>query len=372
MKTWFLPVLVMVTFMSCVPEPGWEVTVKGKVDFSGDGAVTIMAWADTAKTELPVEWDSQSRTFSVKLRLTEPGFYRLTFFESQFADIILYRSDVTVNVDEQGNSKIEGSPEWKVYEQVESVRMRFQQSDLVASLNAAFSDAVARNDEAGMEEIRETFLAEMRKVDDSVMQVLKVSMPSVAVIDLLNRNTLDPDRYMAFYQEVADGFTGEWAGYSMVTEFRKQVGRMKTTAIGAAAPEIRLPDPEGKIVSLSDYRGKYVLVDFWAKWCGPCRQENPNLVKAWKRFRDREFQVIGVSLDRNKADWLQAIEEDGLEWVHVSDLQYFNSVAARDYNINAIPFSVLIDPKGVIVAKNMRGSELERTLERFLEGPSGE
>jgi peroxiredoxin len=138
------------------------------------------------------------------------------------------------------------------------------------------------------------------------------------------------------------------------------------TAVGAKAPEIALPDQAGNMIKLSSYRGKYVLVDFWAKWCGPCRQENPNLVRAYRKFRSENFEIIGVSLDRKKEDWLQAIEEDQLSWIHVSDLKYFDSQAARDYNISAIPFSVLINPEGIIVEKNLRGTALEKALEKYL------
>jgi peroxiredoxin len=179
---------------------------------------------------------------------------------------------------------------------------------------------------------------------------------------------LDKDEYFDVYLATAEKLAKEWPDFAHAKDFVSMVDKMKALAIGQLAPEISLPNPDGTVVPLSSLRGKYVLVDFWAKWCGPCRRENPNIVRAYNQYKDKGFTVYGVSLDRSKADWLQGIQEDGLTWTHVSDLKYWQSEAAKTYNITAIPFSLLLDPNGKIIAKNLRGQALDEKLEEVLGG----
>jgi peroxiredoxin len=152
------------------------------------------------------------------------------------------------------------------------------------------------------------------------------------------------------------------------TGFAKLLYDIGATSIGAMAPDFTQNDVNDKPVKLSDFRGKYVLLDFWASWCGPCRAENPNVMKAFDKYKDKNFTVLGVSLDQpgKKAVWLAAIKADGLPWTQVSDLQFWNNAAAKQYDIRAIPQNFLIDPTGKIVAKNLRGEALEKKLEELL------
>ena len=139
--------------------------------------------------------------------------------------------------------------------------------------------------------------------------------------------------------------------------------------VGKEAPDFSMPDVNGKEVKLSSFRGKYVLVDFWASWCGPCRTENPNVVKTYNQYKDKNFTILGVSLDRpgQKDKWLKAIQDDKLAWTNVSDLQFWNSPVVALYGFDGIPFNVLVDPQGKVIAEGLRGSGLEQKLGEVLQ-----
>jgi len=142
-------------------------------------------------------------------------------------------------------------------------------------------------------------------------------------------------------------------------------GAAKTT-IGVDAPGFVQQDTSGNNVSLASFKGKYVLVDFWASWCGPCRKENPNVVKAYNKYKDKNFTIIGVSLDNDKTKWEKAIAQDNLTWIHVSDLKGWQNSAVLDYYVKSVPANFLVDPNGKIIAKNLRGEDLEKMLEEKL------
>lgn len=156
-------------------------------------------------------------------------------------------------------------------------------------------------------------------------------------------------------------------GYALQTVYANQLASVIDKAkgggaIGSKAPEFVQADTSGKNIALSSFKGKYVLIDFWASWCRPCRMENPAVVSAYNTYKDKNFTVLGVSLDQSKPNWVKAIADDKLTWTHVSDLQYWNNAVARQYKVESIPQNFLIDPNGVIVGKNLRGQELMNFL----------
>ena len=173
------------------------------------------------------------------------------------------------------------------------------------------------------------------------------SMPDYEVVSPL---------YNAFSVDVKNSTVGK--------AYAQKLDILKQTIVGAIAPDFTQNDPEGKPITMSSFKGKYLLIDFWASWCGPCRAENPNVVKAYAKYHDKGFEILGVSLDNDKGrdNWLKAIKGDGLVWSQVSDLKYWSNEVAKKYGISSIPQNFLLDPTGKIVGKNLRGEALVKKL----------
>lgn len=259
--------------------------------------------------------------------------------------------------------KVEGSPESQKLNEI-TLKIKGVQK-LNDSLNTEFQ-AITDPNVRSMKAIEFQQIANQRLAAqaDYIKKVVDENPKSLVSLEAVGQ--LDQAQYFDYHKKVAANLGAAYPDNGFVKNFVTMVSSKGSTSAGGEAPEIDLPNPDGKNVKLSSLRGKYVLIDFWASWCRPCRMENPNLVNAYAKYKSKGLEIYGVSLDRDQAAWVTAIAQDNLTWIHVSDLQYWNSAAAKLYNVSSIPKSFLLDKEGKIIASDLRGPLLEQKLAELM------
>ncbi|HVW96442.1 MAG TPA: TlpA disulfide reductase family protein [Mucilaginibacter sp.] len=290
---------------------------------------------------------------------TGPGYddYKAIYLENGTIDV---NSPDTLKSAKVGGTKtnIENGEYEQAFKPVEAAYMALEAKSKAASDEEKQSEAFKKESDKAEKAI---------EAQESALNKKFIQEHPDSYISL---NILPSYAYSADYSDIEPLFSGLAPAIKESEagkKFAELLPKMKAVSMGSIAPEFTEADTSGKMVSLSSFRGKYVLIDFWASWCGPCRMENPNVVKAYNRFKNQKFTIVGVSLDQpnGKQKWLDAIHKDGLYWTQVSDLKFWNSKTAGMYAVRAIPQNFLLDPDGKIIGKNLRGDDLENKLEEI-------
>lgn len=360
--------LALMAFFSCggsESSTDGKVQVTGKIENAPEGVVVLSQFTDSRPKVLDTLDLNSNGEFSYEVAVETPTFYELNIYGQKVVRLALFKEDVDVkyNFSNPESLIVEGSADTKEMMKIEKL-MEAYQAD-VNKLNEAYYEAMSKNDSEAIKKIQAQAMTLESAQAERVKEMINSmgdSFASLAAIGLLN-----PKTDFQFIDQLVAKLNENYPGTTSILQMKQQLDEMRALSVGQPAPEIELPNPDGRIVKLSDLRGKYVLIDFWAAWCKPCRQENPNVVRLYNQYKDKGFEVFGVSLDRTKEDWVKAIADDGLTWTQVSDLKYFNSVAAELYQIDAIPATYMVDPDGNIIAKDLRGPSLENKLAELFD-----
>jgi peroxiredoxin len=366
--------LLVISFTACAQTPK-TFTVTGKVTKATPGSYVYLETNAQPTRKLDSAKVNTDNTFTLTSNVADGGEVFILNVGGDQKMALLAEGGETLNVQadgyrmdgktgQLGKAIVTGSKNMEYYEKLMALRTEMEAK--VTNWNKQIAVATEKKDNKKIAQIEQEYQTAEQEVVDKVKAMLPAMGTSLASLFALNFINIDTD--FAVYDDMAQRFEKENPNSPHAKSLIGRVARIKGVSVGAAAPEIALSDTTGTPVPLSSLRGKYVLVDFWASWCGPCRAENPNVVRMYNKFKDKGFAIYSVSLDKAKDSWTKAIRNDNLAWTHVSDLKFWQSAAAQQYGVQAIPATFLLDRNGKIIAKNLRGDALEQKLEEVLKG----
>lgn len=374
MRNLFFGVASLLAFATAAHAQTKSFTVAGKVAKATPGSYVYLETNSQPTRKIDSVKVEADNTFKLTHPVTDGGevFVLNTGGGQKMALLVEGGETLNIHADgfkmdaktgQTGKATVTGSKNMEYYDKLMVI-----QNDMRTKGEAAqkqYQAAMDKKDSKKMAQIEQEFGVLEKQASDKVKTMLPEMGTSLVSLFALNFINIDSD--FAIYDQLAQRFEKENPNSPHARSLIGRVARIKGVMVGSPAPEITLSDTTGNVVPLSSLRGKYVLIDFWASWCGPCRQENPNVVRMYNKFKDKGFTIYSVSLDQAKANWTRAIRNDNLTWTHVSDLKFWQSAAAQQYGVQAIPATFLLDKEGKIIAKNLRGEALEQKLEEILK-----
>ena len=343
-------------------------SVQGKLNNSAGETIYLIEMSPKGMLPIDTATLDEKGFFAFHYKITHPGFYEVKLSEKNFATVVLdslQQIMITGDARDLANTyATEGSADSKLFVELNNFFIaNYKKRDSITTIYQNHLNGIG-DSEKNMDSLNTLLETPFNKLIEEQNIFLKdfIRKNSGSLVSIAAIQQLTPDENIETYESLNEGLSTKYPTSSYVRLFSRSVENMKRLAIGAEAPEIVLDNAEGKEISLSSLRGKFVLIDFWASWCKPCRAENPEVVKAYKKFRKNGFEIYSVSLDKEKDKWTEAVKADNMEWIQVSDLKYPESPVMKLYGIKSIPSNFLIDKEGKIIAKNLFGEQLEEKL----------
>ena len=340
-RTYLLTIIFFILFQNIFAQK--EANISGTI-LNNNGFSKIYLFSFSSYQFVDSANISDKGDFNLKLKLEKIDYFQLYLNQDNHIVVVLLPGDnvnIKYDLNDKNKPMITGSQNTQLYYNSYTDLNNYDKQ------NEEFSAKIAKDKK------------------DYIRKMINNNSNSFSCLFFIYQ--LDIKEDLEYYKKLVDGLQ-QYKGNNLLDELERKVKSESAINIGSEAPEIDMPSINGKNIKLSSLRGNIVLIDFWASWCKPCRMENPELIKLYKEFHKKGFEIYSVSLDQDKSSWENAIKKDSTgAWVHVSDLKYWNSAAAALYGVQAIPFTVLIDKKGKIIAKGLRGKEIEQKLVEILK-----
>ncbi|HEX8376282.1 MAG TPA: TlpA disulfide reductase family protein [Pedobacter sp.] len=357
-------ILLLITVLTACKKSD-EFTIDGQLENFGSLKKVAIYKADKLLDSAILNADGK---FKFHVASPDVDFYYIAAEQKTYPLIAQNGDELEFKADyanEAGEFELSGSDNAERLKEFNKISSRY--GKVYLDIQKEYQDKVSR-DPSIKESLEATLIPRFEKnMDDFAKETIQFSEKNKDnLAGFYAISSLDQTKYEPQLLAYANSIRGKFANTKAVQEFLTKMDKLNSLSVGKVAPDFEMASVDGKSLKLSQFRGQYVLLDFWASWCGPCREENPNVVKQYNAFKNKGFTVLGVSLDNNRDLWLKAIKDDNLTWNHVSELKQWDSNIVKQYSIEGIPMSFLLDKEGKIIGKNLHGQQLEEILTRTL------